>query len=173
MLKDNEIELDNQLNLAGYDLVDPVFIYLANARDLTYEQAVSSTMSSWPPLATQIEVWAKGGIGSDRIAIMERCQKPKTSLLGRSADVPAGTSFVAIDEDIAMIHAIEVSPDARRKGVGRNLIQGAATWCVQKGAKWLCLAVTQSNGPANDLYRSLKMTEACSYHYRRAQSVNL
>jgi hypothetical protein len=57
---------------------------------------------------------------------MERAAGPKTALLGRVRDRAAGTAFVALHDDVAMVHALEVVPGFRRAGVARNLMQGAA-----------------------------------------------
>lgn len=168
MIRDRDHDLDELLSARGYDVVDPVNIYLSPVARLTAGQPLTASMPSWPPLAAQRELWQGGGVGPARIAVMDRCKGPKTSLLGRSGDVPAGTAFVGLGDEIAMIHAIEVMPDMRRAGVGRTLVNGAANWAAEAGARWMCLAVTKANAPANALYRALGMTIAASYHYRRA-----
>ena len=167
MVRGDDVALDTALNDRGYEVVDPGFMYIAPVSDLTADLPLTAAMPSWPPLAVQLELWAAGGIGPARVAIMERCTCPKTSLLGRAGDVPSGTAFSARDGDIAMVHAIEVTPEMRRKGVGRHLINAAANWAGGQSAKWLALAVTQANEPANALYRALGMREAAAYHYRR------
>lgn len=168
MVRAGEDALDHALRDRGYTVADPVVIYLGRVVDLAADLPVTKAFPSWPPLAAQLELWAAAGIGPARISIMERCPTAKTSFLGRNGDSPAGTAFLGLDADIAMVHAIEVAPSMRRHGVGRNLIQGCAKWSAEHGAEWLCLAVTRDNEPANQLYRSLGMTEAASYHYRRA-----
>ncbi|WP_108257566.1 hypothetical protein [Mangrovicoccus ximenensis] len=71
-----------------------------------------STFAHWPPLAIQEEIWALGGIGRDRLAVMARAAGPHVSLMARDGDTPAGTAFAAVHGDVAMIHAIEISPAA-------------------------------------------------------------
>ena len=172
MVRDGEDVLDRALQDRGYEVVDPVVIYLGATPSITADLPITSAFPSWPPLAAQLEIWAAAGIGPARVDIMQRCPAPKTSVLARTGDVPAGTAFVGIDGDIGMIHAIEVDPSMRRSGVGRSLIQGCANWSAQHGAGWLCLAVTRDNIPANQLYKSLGMVEAARYHYRRAPKDN-
>jgi GNAT superfamily N-acetyltransferase len=168
MVRDEDDALDTALARRGYEVVDPVVMYIAPVADLTAELPVTAAMPSWPPLAVQLELWAKGGIGPARVAIMERCTCPKTSILGRAGDVPSGTAFAASDRDIAMLHAIEILPEMRRKGVGRHLINAAANWAARQSATWLALAVTRANDPANALYRAMGMSTAARYHYRRS-----
>ncbi|MBT8460030.1 MAG: GNAT family N-acetyltransferase, partial [Boseongicola sp.] len=79
-----------------------------------------------------------------------------------------GAAFIAISGDIAMLHALEVSPVARKRGIGTKIMQAAANWALENGAFWLSLMVTRANVPANSLYRGLGMKEVGQYHYRRA-----
>ena len=168
MIRDSDAALDAELERRGYDIVDPVAVYLAPASDLTATLAVTDAMPSWPPLALQCELWDAAGIGPARRAVMDRAEGPKTTFLGRSGDTPCGTGFVAMHDGVAMIHALEVTPEVRRRGVGRRMMQAAANWAVSNEAAWLTLAVTRANEAANALYRSLGMDEAARYHYRRA-----
>ena len=167
MIREEDKDLDAALAARGYTIGDPTVIYLGKTADIATELPITAAMPSWPPLAIQLELWASGGIGPARIAIMERCSCPKTALLGRSGDVPAGTAFVAADGDIAMVHAVEVDHALRRKSVGRRMMLASANWAQLQRAPWLCLAVTRANTPANALYRALGMHQATAYHYRR------
>ncbi|MEM7751933.1 MAG: GNAT family N-acetyltransferase [Pseudomonadota bacterium] len=168
MIRTGHDGLDNQLAQRNYQVSDPTVLYVAPTDPLTAELPLTAAMPSWPPLATQRELWANGGVGPARVAVMERATGPKTAILGRSGDVPAGTAFVAADDTIAMVHAIEVDPTQRRQGVGRRLMHACANWATDNGATWLCLAVTRANAPAIILYHALGMAEVASYHYRRA-----
>lgn len=168
MIRENEACLDAALESRGYHIVDPVTIYLGKAESMTADLAIATLLPNWPPMAIQLEIWNAGGIGANRVAVMERSQGPKMSVLTRVGDVPAGTAFVACDDTLAMLHAIQVDDMTRRQGAGRRLMQGCANWAKDQGAKWLCLAVTSANKPANGMYRALGMEPATSYHYRRA-----
>ncbi|MEM7752205.1 MAG: GNAT family N-acetyltransferase [Pseudomonadota bacterium] len=171
MIREGDGSLDTQLAQRDYQVSDPTILYVAPSEALVADLPLTDAMPSWPPLAVQRELWANGGVDSARVAVMERAKGLKTAILGRSGDVPAGTAFVATDDNIAMVHAIEVDPAQRRQGVGRRLMQACANWAIGNGAMWLCLAVTRTNDPANSLYRALGMVEVASYHYRRAPEV--
>jgi ribosomal protein S18 acetylase RimI-like enzyme len=125
-----------------------------------------TTFEVWPPLATQAEVWAAGGIGAGRLNVMNRVRHPKTTLMGRVHDRLAGTGFVGIAGGCAMIHALEIAVDYRRRGLARHLTQAAAFWARDQGADYLTLVTTQSNTGANALYSSLGMALVGQYHYR-------
>jgi len=161
--------LDARLDGAGYAVRDPVALYaapvasLADGRDETVK--VFRVAS---PLAMVDEIWARGGIGSGRRAVMTRPSGPRMTLMARAGDRPVGVAFVAVDGDTAMIHAIEVAPEHRRKGGGALLMRGAARFAAEHDAKWLALAVTEANAPARALYERLGIALAGSYHYRIA-----
>jgi len=168
MIRGEDQTLDTLLEARGYEVVDPVVIYLSPLSELVAELPYTAAMPSWPPLAIQCEIWAAGGIGPARVDVMGRAAGKKAAMLGRSGDRPSGTGFVALSGDVAMLHALEVVPDARRKGVGRAILQGCANWAHARGAAWMALAVTRANVAANALYQALGMREVAKYHYRRA-----
>jgi ribosomal protein S18 acetylase RimI-like enzyme len=100
--------------------------------------------------------------------VRARAAEPRSFLLGRLDDRPAGCAFVAVHGDVAMLHAVEVAPLARRNGLGARMTRAAAVWAQARGAATLALAVTRANAPALALYRGLGMAEAGAYHYRLA-----
>lgn len=167
MIRDGDTVLDSLLAASGYSILDPVTAYAApTALIATQRPPPVTTFEVWPPLAVQAEIWAAGGIGPARLAIMQRVQGPHTSLLGRSGDRPSGTAFVGCHGDIAMLHALEVLGSQRRKGLGLWLLRAAAFWAQDQGAGWFSLVVTQANLGANALYQSLGMQVVGHYHYR-------
>ena len=162
-----QTQLDARLGAAGYAVKDPVVLYLAPVAALADGRDETVTVFRvTSPLAIIDEIWGAGGIGPGRRAVMERPKGPRITLLGRADDRPVGVAFVAIDGDIAMIHAIEVAQPHRRKGAGEILLRGAASFAAEHGAAWLALAVTEANAPARALYEKLGMTLAGRYHYR-------
>lgn len=159
--------LDAELVAQGYRLHEPVVFYAAKAPALIGEQShMAAAYRCHCRPAIMEEIWAAGGIGKPRLAIMDRVAAPKQLLLSRAGDRPAGTAFVAVDQDVAMIHAIEVLPQYRRQGAGVLLMEVAARFAVEHGAEWLALAVTEANVGARALYSLMGMQEAGQYHYR-------
>lgn len=160
-------DLDADLVAQGYRMHAPVVFYAAKASDMVGEQShMAAAYRCHCRPAIMEEIWAQGGIGPARLAIMDRVKQPKQLLLSRAGDRPAGTAFVAIDQDVAMIHAVEVLPQYRRMGSAVLLMEVAARFAVERGAEWLTLAVTQENAPARTLYERLGMVETGRYHYR-------
>jgi ribosomal protein S18 acetylase RimI-like enzyme len=53
-----------------------------------------------------------------------------------------------------VLNDLYVSPDARQKGVGRQLMEAARRMAVETGAAWLELATAKDNAVAQALYRS-------------------
>ena len=158
--------LDAALDARGYAVIDPVLSYAAPVAALAVPLPKLSAFAHWPPLEIAREIWAEAGIGPARIAVMERAEGAKAVILARHEDRPVGVTFVALSGAEAMVHALEVRPDARRKGVGGTLVAAAAGFAAEAGAQRLSLVVTEANGPARALYAGLGMREGPGYHYR-------
>ncbi|MCT4556041.1 MAG: GNAT family N-acetyltransferase [Pelagimonas sp.] len=162
-----EQALDQALDARGYQVVDPVNIYVIPAQalcDLPIPRVTAFNI--WEPLAIMREIWEKGGIGAARQRVMDRAKGPKTGIFGRITDKPAGSAFCAMDQGIAMVHAVEVTEPCRRKGLAAWMMRSAAFWARDNGADWLSVICTTENDAANGLYRALGMDLAGQYHYR-------
>lgn len=167
-IRQGDAALDAMLQQRGYGIKDPVNLYVAPLDMLlTQRPPPVMTFCIWEPLAIQIDIWAKAGIGPARIAVMRRAKGPKTAILGRINDHPGGTAFVAIHEHIAMVHAVEVLADQRKQGMAGWFMRTAAHWAQQHGATHLSVVCTQANAGANALYASLGMALVGQYHYRK------
>ncbi|NDV02881.1 GNAT family N-acetyltransferase [Pseudoroseicyclus sp. CLL3-39] len=165
MIRAGQEALDEELAARGYAVKDPVVTWAAPPAELA---ARTDVTGRWPPGPEAEAIWAAGGIGPERVAVMARAAGPKVALLAKEAGSPAGTAFVAMDDDIAMLHALEVLAANRRRGLARRLVQAAAGWAEAEGASLLTLLVTRANGGANALYSGLGMAELGGYHYREA-----
>jgi Acetyltransferases len=164
-IRAGEEAFDAELAARGYRLFDPVACLIAPLEAFPAASSESG-YACWPPVAIQREIWAEGGIGPARLAVMDRVPGPKCALLGRLGDTPAGTGFIAIHEGIAALHALETSVPHRRQGLARAMMALAADWARAQGANSLALQVTRANTAALALYSSLGMQEAGQYHYR-------
>ncbi len=168
MIRAGQSELDEQLAARGYDIVDPVNLYACPIETLTSEPMRPVTaIPVWEPLAIMCDIWSGGGIGPDRVAVMERVKGAKTGIIGRWQDHPGGCAFVAIHDGIAMLHALEILPHQRNQGLGKWMMRRAAFWAQENGATHMSVVCTQANTGANALYASLSMTLVGQYHYRK------
>lgn len=171
MIRKGDDDLDQQLAARGYAIKDPVTAWACPATLLTNKPIPRVTVFTiWEPLMMMNEIWAEGGIGPGRLAVMNRAAMPKTGLLGRLNEKPGGAAFAAIHRGVAMVHAIETVPYQRRQGMGDWLMRGAAFWAVEQGAETLSVICTDANQAANGLYASLGMQVVGQYHYRIFQS---
>lgn len=159
--------LDDALQARGYRLHDPVVAYGAPVAQLTGELPFLTAFPHWPPLEVARTVWAEGGIGPARLAVMDRAMMPKAAILARAGDRPAGACFIACHGPLALLHAVEVRSAYRRQGAARHLLRAAANWASDQGATTLALFVTEKNTPARALYSAAGMTEVGRYHYRK------
>lgn len=158
--------LDAELAARGYGILDDTRFYIAPAGALAGPITIASSYTSSERLAMMEEIWAAGGIGPARLAVMDRVTVPRITVFSRAGTVSGGVGFVALSEGVGMVHAVEVITARRRKGAARVLMRDAANWTLRNGGEWVALAVTSSNTAACALYRSLGMTEVGGYHYR-------
>lgn len=165
-IRAGQARIDALLAARGFLRHDPTRLYAAPLDRMPGLPPRLSAFAIWPPLAIQDEIWHAAGIGPDRRAVMRRVAGPCTAILGRLDDRPDGTAFVAAHGNTAMLHALEVRPAARRRGLARTMIAQAAAWARDTGCTWLAVAVTRDNTPACALYAGIGMTEAAAYHYR-------
>lgn len=167
-IRPGDDDLDAALEARGYRRRDPSLILAAPTTTLAASAPDERAIPCAVALACMEEIWAEGGIGPARLAVMRRAPDPKLWLLGRAGDRPVGAGFVALADGIAMLHALEVLAPARGQGVGAAMTRAAAAWAQRAGAGTFALAVTEANAPARALYARLGLAEAGRYHYRVA-----
>ncbi|PTE20419.1 GNAT family N-acetyltransferase [Cereibacter changlensis JA139] len=165
MLRAGDAALDAELERRGYAVVDPVTGYAMDLGGLEPAPPMSA-FAHWPPLGIAEDLWAEGGIGPARLAVMHRVAGPKTAILGRQNDRASGVAFIAIHGETAMLHGLEVTPSQRRQGSANNILRCAAAWAQDQGTKRFSLVVTTGNDPARRLYASFGMRSVGQYHYR-------
>ena len=172
-IRTGEEKLDALLDAHGYIVTDPVNLYAIPVAELLNDPLPPGAVyTMWPPLELMRELWAEGGVGEARQAVMERAPEPKAGILVRVGDYPGGAGFVGLYDGIAMVHALHVVPAQRRQGAGTLMLRAAAQWAAENGADVLSLIVTQGNHAANPLYANLGMRLVGHYHYRRAAQGN-
>jgi GNAT superfamily N-acetyltransferase len=163
---DHQDGLSDALDQRGYITRDATDLLVIRTADLAAAPPPVTAFTIWPPLAIQTEIWDAGGIDAPRRAVMDRAQFPKTSLFGRINDKPAGAAFIGVHDDVAMLHALEVAPVARRAGLASTMMRAAADWAQKEGAAWFSVLVTQQNTGAQKLYASLGLKPVGTYRYR-------
>ncbi|SOH94670.1 Acetyltransferase (GNAT) family protein [Monaibacterium marinum] len=163
-------DLDAQLDAAGYRIKDACRLMVVRSADLAAQlPAGPRTIAGDGPIARMLEIWQAGGIGPARLAIMNRANAPKSYIAGRVGDRPAGCIYVGAKGNVAMLHALEVATEHRRKGLARDLVAACGHWAAQNNAEWLSLIVTEANTGAHALYSNMGFTDIGGYHYRKME----
>jgi ribosomal protein S18 acetylase RimI-like enzyme len=168
MVREGEQDLDRALAARGYAVLSPSLLMAAPIAEVAHSVADVTTIDCTAPLVAMEELWREGGIGPARLAVMARAPQPKAYFLGRLDERPAGVAFVACAGQVAMVHALHVSPRFRRRRLGARLSRAAAAWGAAQGAETFALAVEESNAAARTLYEALGLQVAARYHYRIA-----
>ncbi len=167
MIREGDQALDAMLAARGYESIDEVVMYTAPITLLTDKIVPRVTcFTIWEPLAIMTEIWAKGGIGPARLAVMDRVAV-KTGILTRWNEKPAGVAFAGVHNGVTMVHAVEVLEHQRKLGVAEWMMRAAALWGADHGAQHIAVLCVAANKPANALYTKLGFTRVGSYHYRQ------
>lgn len=160
--------LDADLAARGYTIEDAVHLYSIDTAALTAEPLPHATgFTIWPPLQIMRDIWQAGGIGPERQGVMARATRPG-GVFARVDDRAAGVGFVAAHQDTALLSAVEVLEQHRRKGVSGLILRAAAHWAQSQGCTRVALVTTRDNLAANAAYSSQGMAIVGGYHYRRA-----
>ena len=166
MIRGEDSVLDLDFAYRGFWIFDTVQVLAEEVVKLTDVPIPPvTTFSVWEPLAFMREFWAQGGVGPARLDVMARADT-KTAVLARANDRPSGVGFVAVNEDIAMVHAVEVLPQQRRRGVAQWIMRQSAFWAQEQGARTMAVLCTEANKPALSLYSALGFASVGKYHYR-------
>ena len=90
MIRCGDKKLDQILDDGAYKFVDAVNIYCTSCKSILRSTPPRlSAFYIWEPLEIQKDIWSHGGIDRNRIAVMERANCIKTSLLMRWDNHPA------------------------------------------------------------------------------------
>ncbi len=88
MVRGSDTGLDAILKSADYGIVDPVVVLVSPVNDLLkHKHTVHPTTQSGTPNTDAQVIWAAGGIGPSRLAIMERATTPKAIIQSRDMGV--------------------------------------------------------------------------------------
>lgn len=165
MIRNTDTGLDAELHGLGYDIVDPVVILMAPTIELlSYPPNKMQTVCTlYKPDANAKIIWAAGGIDQGRLDVMARVKGKKAVLVAGEM----GVAFAAAHGNVAMVHAVEVASQHRRKGVANAMMYKAFEWARDAGCEWVAVLTVHANIPARTLYENLGMVRAAAYHYRR------
>lgn len=135
-------------------------------------EAEIGTLALRCPLTVIEQIWARGGIGPERLAVMERPTGPKEVFMARNDNRPVGAGFVAVDPatGVAFVHALEVTEESRGRGVGPAVMRAAARFAVNAGAKQLAVAVRRSNEAGLRLFQAIGLQPVGGYVYYRKKA---
>lgn len=101
------------------------------------------------------ELWASRAAANERGAVFVALERGAP--LGM-----AGGHYRAAGDEIPELWGTWVDPEARRRGVARELVEAVAAWARESGARRLRTAVTDAeiSRPAAELYRALGFVDS-------------
>lgn len=122
---------------------------------------------------TPLDVWWQMGshpsreqmmaaLGVDGLLIAVDDEAPDAPVLGACiVNGEQGADYGVVDwdvrcgdDEVAVVHLLGVSPEARGRGVGRALVEASAELAIRRGARTLRLDTFDNNTPAIRLYHA-------------------
>ena len=112
-----------------------------------------------------VALWHAAGLTrpwNDPVADLHRALEGDSSTVLAATDGPAlvGTAMVGHDGHRGWIYYLAVQDDARRQGVGRDLLRACEDWVVARGMPKLQLMLRHANAEARAFYEALGYTDA-------------
>jgi len=162
-------DLTEELDQRGYETEGEAHVMTLDLPD-SYPSNLEITIS--PFLSEQ---WYSDAVGFNRVVpehqvelrnIVERIQPIcGFSTLYHGKDTVA-VGLAVVERDWVGLFDIVVSPEHRRKGFGRQIVQGMMHWGKENGANHCYLQAFHENSAAIALYQSLGFESQYRYHYR-------
>lgn len=165
-------DLDADLDAHGWTTFDPVRVLVADV-DAVLVATPRPDDAPPPQLSTRA--------GDDWLAAYHyRGQESLPPVAVQILDAGPGPLFVilsdeegavavaraAVDGDWLGVTAVEVAPQARRRGLGVTVVLDLLAAGRARGARFSYLQVAEENGPARALYDRLGYTDHHGYRYR-------
>lgn len=115
--------------------------------------------------------WAVDGRGGPVQLVVARQMLSRITAPAAYASIVRDGRAVAVGRAVAQegqlgVFSMAVSPEHRRRGLGREILHALATWGVEQAARTAYLQVFDGNVEARSLYASAGFSTAHHYHYR-------
>jgi ribosomal protein S18 acetylase RimI-like enzyme len=160
--------VDEELQGAGYDMVDPSLVLVAPL--VPGPLTMDVIMEAAPSTAWLAGSAAADGIGPERRRAHERIVSsiamPRVFATVVENGRPIGFGMAVYEREAVGLFGLVVARSERGRGKGRDLTLALLEWGRRKGAQRAYLQVLDGNAAARALYESLGFRTAYRYHYR-------
>ena len=102
---------------------------------------------------------------AERQAIVARIGAPRVFAHASIEGRPAAIGMGVFSDDLLGLFLMRTAPDARRRGLARDIVGALLDWGVERGASRAYLQVERSNAGAVALYESAGFETAYRYWY--------
>jgi N-acetylglutamate synthase len=167
-------QLDRELAARGYRRRAPTVVLTTPMHRLPVPGATSTLGVSVADTATPqwLAAWTAIDARPDAAAtnqlILARIGSPAGYLTATQDHEVLGVGMLVVERGWAGVFCMATRPADRRRGVATTVLQHAAGWAADQGARQLYLQVEEDNVPALRLYRRLGFRPSHHYHYRVA-----
>lgn len=135
-------------------------IRTANTEDQDFVAGLALSLLEFPSPAWEDPAALSGRYGEALARAVKEQDQGSTVLIAERDGAAVGLISLRVDHDAAgferaHVADLAVTPDARRIGVGRALMQAAESWASERGLLMLGLDVWSTNDRALGFYRHL------------------
>jgi len=161
-------EADIALDACGYSHFDPSLFMTVPLEGIL---CASNAEIDLVPSVEWLDGFASansvaGSMRQSHDAIVRAIALPAAFVTVRDRERPVGFGLGVLESGFVGLFDIVVVPEARGRGIGRELTKAIMCWARNEGAEYAYLNVRSANKVALNLYASLGFNEAYAYHYR-------
>lgn len=161
-------EVDTELAARGHDVVDPSWTMVASLFARPVDPRVRLSLRADAAWLTRVEPLS--GRAPAAAAVQARLLAAMPGPLALAMIEEGGQAIAAgyasVGQGRAQLSDIVVAPEARGRGVGRQLVAALLGWAHEQRCGEAMLQVLDANAVARGLYRSLGFVDAYPYYYR-------
>lgn len=162
---------DQALAARGFRRLDETIVMTRQCRPETGLGAAAGFAVATTPTDAWLQGFATANaIAEDRRSIHDRLVRGVQGPVAFGSSSRDGRAvawgLAAIERGMVGIFDVATDPAMRRRGVGREVVEGLLHWARDHGARTAYLQVLATNAAALSLYQSLHFQEFYRYHYR-------
>jgi len=167
--------LRRHLDREGWSEFGEAVVFTADLAALDLTRAVDQIPIQDPRryLEASLAVHERPAFLREGLADVLASIRPPAAFFVREAEggSPLAVALAITDNDLAGVLDVAVSPAARGRGIGTDIVATALRHALHRGSRTAWLQVEADNAPGLALYRRLGFREAYRYTYRATDGV--
>lgn len=161
--------IDEMLAERGYQIVEPSLVQVTHVDPVwrRHDEVLMTTLpdADWTDAYTRAAALTPGH-SAMLCAILKALTLPAILARIERDGVPVAFGMAVVERGHVGIFDMLTAPGARRRGLGRKIMESLFAWAGDQGAIKGTLQVVEANAPALALYKSFGFRTVYGYRYR-------